>query len=156
MGSVLTNCHTDPYGNYLCQKLVENCSEQQRMAVVQLVAPHMVEVALNPHGTRALQKMIEYVSDLTHIEVMVRALRGHVVPLIKDANGNHVVQKCLNRLHPPENQFIYDAVVERCVEVSTHRNGCCVLQRCVDHASPEQKVPLPSLLRRCVCAHTAV
>jgi hypothetical protein len=28
------------------------------------------------------------------------------------------------------------------VEVATHRHGCCVLQRCVDHASDHQRVQL--------------
>lgn len=39
-------------------------------------------------------------------------------------------------------QFIYNAVAANCVEVATHRHGCCVLQRCVDHASDQQRVQL--------------
>ena len=73
-----------------------------------------------------------------------------VVQLIKDLNGNHVVQRCLNHLSSGDNQFIYDAVAGHCVEVATHRHGCCVLQRCIDHASENQKVhtphhPMPTL-----------
>ena len=48
--------------------------------------------------------------------------------LIKDLNGNHVVQRCLQRLGPEDSQFIYDAAGEHCVEVASHRHGCCVLQ----------------------------
>lgn len=29
-----------------------------------------------------------------------------------------------------------------CVEVATHRHGCCVLQRCIDHASDHQRIQL--------------
>jgi len=39
-------------------------------------------------------------------------------------------------------QFIYNAVAAHCVEVATHRHGCCVLQRCIDHASDSQRVQL--------------
>jgi hypothetical protein len=39
-------------------------------------------------------------------------------------------------------QFIYNAVAANCVEVATHRHGCCVLQRCIDHASDLQRVQL--------------
>jgi len=39
-------------------------------------------------------------------------------------------------------QFIYNAVAQNCVEVATHRHGCCVLQRCIDHASDSQRVQL--------------
>lgn len=41
-------------------------------------------------------------------------------------------------------QFIFDAVVENCVAVGTHRHGCCVLQRCVDHSTGVKKAHLVS------------
>jgi hypothetical protein len=65
-----------------------------------------------------------------------------VVSLIKDLNGNHVVQRCLQRLGPEDSQFIYDAASAHCVEIATHRHGCCVLQRCIDFATPSQKKEL--------------
>jgi hypothetical protein len=91
-----------------------------------------------------------------------------VVELIQDLNGNHVIQKCLNRLSSADaqvwttrfhddgrcralltlDQFIFDAVGTHCVIVGTHRHGCCVLQRCIDHASGIQKVNLISQISR--------
>ena len=62
--------------------------------------------------------------------------------LIQDLNGNHVIQKCLNRLSAEDAQFIFNAVGANCVVVGTHRHGCCVLQRCIDHASGQQKAHL--------------
>lgn len=41
-------------------------------------------------------------------------------------------------------QFIFDGVGNHCVVVGTHRHGCCVLQRCIDHASGHQKAQLIS------------
>jgi len=41
-------------------------------------------------------------------------------------------------------KFIFDAVGTNCVVVGTHRHGCCVLQRCIDHASGYQKAQLIS------------
>ncbi|KAI5292462.1 hypothetical protein KEM52_006340 [Ascosphaera acerosa] len=133
---------TDPFGNYLCQKLLELSSEEQRTILIQNAAPHLVQIALNQHGTRALQKMIEHVSSAEQTQMVTGALSGRVVELVKDLNGNHVIQKCLNHLAACYTQFIYDAVGEKCVEVGTHRHGCCVLQRCIDHASGEQKADL--------------
>lgn len=71
---------------------------------------------------------------------MIQALDPNVVTLIKDLNGNHVIQKCLHRLSAEHKQFVYDAVSENCIQVATHRHGCCVLQRCIDYASDDQKV----------------
>ena len=53
---------TDPFGNYLCQKLLEYSNDDQRTILINNAAPKMVQIALNQHGTRALQKMIEFIS----------------------------------------------------------------------------------------------
>lgn len=53
---------TDPFGNYLCQKLLEFCNDEQRNTLVRNATHAMVSIALNQHGTRALQKMIEFIS----------------------------------------------------------------------------------------------
>ncbi|CAI2166966.1 15262_t:CDS:10 [Funneliformis geosporum] len=143
---------TDPFGNYLCQKLLEYCNDDQRTIIIETVAPELVNISLNMHGTRAVQKMIEFLSTPQQIHpnyalkkqicLVIVALNPNVVTLIKDLNGNHVIQKCLNRLSSEDNQFIYNAVCKNCIEVATHRHGCCVLQRCIDHASEAQKVQL--------------
>lgn len=133
---------TDPFGNYLCQKLVEHCSDQQRILIIRKVSPEIINIALNMHGTRAVQKLIETITAPVQIQMIIEALRLAVVPLIKDLNGNHVIQRCLHRLSADDKQFIYDAVAGKCVEVATHRHGCCVLQRCIDFASDRQKMQL--------------
>ncbi|KAK4694979.1 pumilio RNA-binding family, partial [Lecanoromycetidae sp. Uapishka_2] len=135
---------TDPFGNYLCQKLLEFSNDDQRTVLINNAAPEMVKIALNSHGTRALQKMIEFVSTPEQIQTVTNALTDRVVELIQDLNGNHVIQKCLNRLSPEDAQFIFDTVGLNCVAVGTHRHGCCVLQRCIDHATGIQKAKLIS------------
>ncbi|KAL3485389.1 armadillo-type protein [Aspergillus germanicus] len=133
---------TDPFGNYLCQKLLEYSNDDQRTALINSAAPQLVKIALNQHGTRALQKMIEFISTSEQTNTVIQSLQDHVVELVQDLNGNHVIQKCLNRLSAEDSQFIYDAVGANCVVVGTHRHGCCVLQRCIDHASGEQRARL--------------
>ncbi|KAA8573651.1 hypothetical protein MFRU_001g03850 [Monilinia fructicola] len=130
---------TDPFGNYLCQKLLEYCNDEERTVLIENASHDLVRIALNQHGTRALQKMIEFISTPGQIQTIIGALRFRVVELIQDLNGNHVIQKCLNKLSPADAQFIFDAVGQHCVDVGTHRHGCCVLQRCIDHASGDQK-----------------
>ena len=133
---------TDPFGNYLCQKLLEYANEDQRTALIRSASPQMVKIALNQHGTRALQKMIEYIDTPQQVDMIIDALRHDVVQLIQDLNGNHVVQKCLNHLKQEDAQFVYDAVSTHVVTVGTHRHGCCVLQRCIDHATGPQKAQI--------------
>lgn len=120
---------TDPFGNYLCQKLLEFSTDDQRNVICESVAQDLVTISLNMHGTRAVQKMIDFLSTRrqasrfqrififqtygraqtdhrynTQIHSIILALSLHVVVLIKDLNGNHVIQKCLNKLAPEDNQ----------------------------------------------------
>ena len=95
---------SDPFGNYLCQKLLEKCVDEQRTELVKIVAPTIVNVSLNQHGTRAVQKMLEHLTLPEQVEIVREALRPDVVNLTKDLNGNHVIQKCLGQLDSEEKQ----------------------------------------------------
>jgi Pumilio-family RNA binding repeat len=55
----------------------------------------------------------------------------------------------LQRLGPEDAQFIYNACGEHCVDVATHRHGCCVMQRCLDFANAQQRA---ALVER-ICQH---
>lgn len=133
---------SDPFGNYLCQKLIEKAVQDQRTLIVKGCANNLVSISKNMHGTRAVQRLIESLSTSEEFQHIRESLRGSVVGLIEDLNGNHVVQKCLHKMEPVDNQFIYDAVSRHCVQVATHRHGCCVFQRCIDHGTLEQKKQL--------------
>lgn len=133
---------TDPFGNYLVQKLLEVCNEEQRMQILDAVTRkrgELVSISLNMHGTRAVQKLIEILKTPQQVSMVISSLKAGVVTLIKDLNGNHVVQRCLQRLCSEDNQFLFDAAAAHCVEIATHRHGCCVLQRCIDHSVGAQK-----------------
>lgn len=186
---------TDPFGNYLCQKLMEYASEQNRVRVLAKVANDLVAISLNIHGTRVIQKILEHISGQEEISIVVQALGTSVVTLTKDLNGNHVIQRCLHHMPPPtagdaqtqgqtrdhtdaeastdaheaqrrvwdmaifgaardepvgaDNQFIYNSIAQNIVSVATHKHGCCVLQRCIDYATPRQK----TLLTKSVIQH---
>ena len=48
----------DPFGNYLIQKMLDRCSEEQRLAVLKAASTNggLISASLNTHGTRAVQK----------------------------------------------------------------------------------------------------
>lgn len=140
---------TDPFGNYLVQKLLDVCNEDQRMQIIHSTTGKgcaLVSVSLNMHGTRAVQKLIETLKTPQEISMVISALKPGVVALIKDLNGNHVVQHCLHCLSSEENQFLFDAATTHCVEIASHRHGCCVLQRCIDYSTGVHRQRLVSVL----------
>ncbi|OIV97894.1 hypothetical protein TanjilG_12651 [Lupinus angustifolius] len=127
----------DPFGNYLVQKLLSVCNEDQRLQIVLMLTNEpgqLVRISLNTHGTRVVQKLIETLNSGQQISLVRSAIQPGFLDLIKDLNGNHVIQRCLQCLSCQDNEFIFDAGVKFCVDIATHRHGCCVLQRCIDHS----------------------
>ncbi|EMS58767.1 Putative pumilio-like protein 7, chloroplastic [Triticum urartu] len=107
----------NPFGNYLMQKLLAVCSEEQRMGIVLTLTKDpfvLVRISLNVHGTRAVQKLIESLRAREEIQLVVAALRPGFLELIKDPNGNHVVQKCLQSFGADDNK--------RCIARSTREH----------------------------------
>lgn len=135
----------NPFGNYLMQKLLEVCSEEQRKQILLMVTEEpgqLVRISLNIHGTRVVQKLIETLKTRHEISLVISALEPGFLALIKDLNGNHVVQRCLQCLSIEDNKFIFVAAAKFCVDIATHRHGCCVLQRCITHSTGEHQQKL--------------
>ncbi|MED6170345.1 hypothetical protein PIB30_030061, partial [Stylosanthes scabra] len=97
----------NPFGNYLMQKLLDVCSEEQRMQILLIITEEpgqLVRISLNTHGTRVVQKLIETLKTRQQIALVVSALEPGFLALIKDLNGNHVVQRCLLCLSNEDNK----------------------------------------------------
>ncbi|KAL5832396.1 hypothetical protein ACOSQ4_017750 [Xanthoceras sorbifolium] len=138
---------TDPFGNYLVQKLLEVCNENQRMQILHTItrkAGDLVRISCDMHGTRAVQKVIETLKSPEQFSLVVSALKLGIVTLIKNMNGNHVAQRCLLYLLPEYSKFLFEAATANCVELATDRHGCCVLQKCLTHSEGEQRRHLVS------------
>ncbi len=73
---------------------------------------------------------------------MVQELDGHVLKCVKDQNGNHVVQKCIECVDPVALQYIVDSFHGQVFSLSTHPYGCRVIQRILEHCTVEQTKPL--------------
>ena len=54
-------------------------------------------------STRVVQKLIETTKDKELIHLIMSALEPGFLELIKDLNGNHVVQRCLHCLSNEDN-----------------------------------------------------
>lgn len=133
---------TDPFGNYLVQKLLEVCNEDQRMQILRTItrkAGELVRISCDMHGTRAVQKVIETLKTPEQFSMVVSALKPCIVTLIKNMNGNHVAQRCLQYLMPEYSEFLFEATTANCVELATDRHGCCVLQKCLSQSKGEQR-----------------
>lgn len=95
---------------------------------------------MNPHGTRVVQKLIENLTTEELVNCFIKILKPNVLNLIKDMNGNHIVQKFINQIDENYTKFIYEIINENIIDISTHKHGCCVLQKCIENSKPEAKI----------------
>ncbi|EEF52315.1 RNA binding protein, putative [Ricinus communis] len=139
-----------PFGNYVVQKLVEVCSEEQRTRILLAVTKNevqLVSICLNMHGTRAVQKLLEGIASTQQVSITARqqvslimsALSSGAVELAKDMNGHHVIKYCLEHFLPEDNKYLLKVVADNCFDIATDKSGCCVLQQCVDHSMGEPR-----------------
>lgn len=140
----------DPFGNYLFQKLLMHASAEERTRVLEAVGPAVVTAATGLHGTRSVQRLVELCTTPQQVEALSAVLAPHVISLATDANGNHVLQRCLQVMPSGSSAFIVAAITENCSSVSRHRHGCCVVQRCTDVVVGERREALVREVR-CRC-----
>ena len=68
------------------------------------------------------------VVDIDQKILMVKELDGHIMRCVRDQNGNHVIQKCIECVPEDSIQFIIDTFFDKVVTLSTHPYGCRVIQ----------------------------
>ncbi|KAG5251214.1 pumilio [Salix suchowensis] len=132
----------DPFGNYVVQKLIEVISEDQRTRILRNLTRtdfQLARICLDVHGTRAVQKLLNCITNPAQVSLVVSALNQGAVALIKDSNGHHVIQHSVKHFSPQDNKYILKKVAENCFEIATNKSGCCVLQRCVEYSEGEPR-----------------
>ncbi|KAJ3439418.1 pumilio homology domain family member [Anaeramoeba flamelloides] len=124
----------DQFGNYLCQKLFQLCSEDCILKVLIEIEQVIIPISTNLYGTRAIQKLIENITTEKQEKILFNSFSKNLIALINNANGNHVVQKCFIKFSQEKNLYIFKAIVENYMIIAGHKHGCCVMQRCIDFA----------------------
>ncbi|XVF64150.1 hypothetical protein PTKIN_Ptkin09bG0144600 [Pterospermum kingtungense] len=134
---------TDPFANYVVQKLVDMCSMEQRSHILLMVVKdgsQLVNICLNVHGTRAVQNLLENLTTQPQISLVMSALSPVTVALTKDMNGHRVIQCCLKNFSDEHNKYLLNEVANSCYQIATDKSGCFVLQQCVEHPNGEARV----------------
>ncbi|CAH8338732.1 unnamed protein product [Eruca vesicaria subsp. sativa] len=99
----------NPFGNYLMQKILDVCNEEHKTMIILVVTQEpglLVWISLNAYSTRLVHKLVETIKTMKQIFLVKPALRHGFLNLVRDVNGNHVIQRCLHCLSTQDNKFI--------------------------------------------------
>jgi hypothetical protein len=83
------------------------------------------------YGCRVVQKALEHVLVDQQI-ALIGELENHIIYCVKDQNGNHVIQKAIERCPAERIKFVYQSFVGNVQHLSLHSYGCRVIQRCLE------------------------
>lgn len=73
--------------------------------------------------------------------ILTRAVAPHLLHLVLDPNGTHVIHAILDHFQPSESTFIMEFAMSRVLELGVNQHGLCVLKKCLSVA------PMPTRTR---------
>ncbi|KAM3579631.1 hypothetical protein VKS41_008083 [Umbelopsis sp. WA50703] len=131
---------TDYLGNTVVQRLFEYCSDATKTRMLSEIAPYLGTVGIHKNGTWAAQKIVDTASTPQQIHLVCTHLRPYIPALLLDQFGNYVVQCCLG-LGPELNQFIFDAIVDKCWDIAQGRFGARAMRATLEspHVTKRQQ-----------------
>lgn len=139
----------DVFGNYVIQKFFEHGTPEQRRILADQLAGHVLNLSVQMYGCRVIQKALEVVEVDQQAKLVKELEQGNVMKCVKDQNGNHVIQKCIEKVPPHLIQFIVDSFSGQVYALATHPYGCRVIQRILEHCNEQQTAPILEELLRC-------
>lgn len=104
------------------------------------------ELSRDSKGSRQVQEAIDNASNDDERAAIAHQLAGHVWQALECRNANYVLQKLITSLRPQASQFVIDEILQRGpgsgAYVARHQFGCRVVERLLEHCTPEQVSPL--------------
>ena len=79
--------------------MIAICVQEVLEVLAGVIKGHVLSLSLQMYGCRVIQKALE-VLQLEQQRVIVRELQGQVMRCVRDQNGNHVIQKSIERVKP--------------------------------------------------------
>ena len=81
---------------------------------------------------------------------LVRELQSDILKVVKDPNGNHVIQQVIALVPRQHIDFIMDCFRGRVSELASHTYGCRVIQRALEHGTEADRAAIMKELHGCV------
>ncbi|CCW59903.1 unnamed protein product [Phytomonas sp. EM1] len=125
--------------------------DSELMLLMEQLSADIFTLMCDTIGSRVAQKITDSLQTLEEFDMLSRSIVDHAADLAMDINGNHVLMRLvtssrLNEFHKeletPEqkemldriHKCIFKEITEKCVEISKNRQGCCVVQKCLQWA----------------------
>ena len=131
----------DSFGNYLIQKLLEYISDDLVQDFFNnVICQAFMEIALNPHGSRVIQKLIGriYMSQEL-MNIFNQYLQNSMLEIFLNQCSTYIIITYITYIKYPNNQLIYSFIIKNIYYIATHKHSCCTLQKCLEEGNNLQR-----------------
>jgi len=131
----VTHLVLDPFANYVIQKFFEYGTLTQRRGLAAELRENVLELSFHMYGCWVIQRALEFLEGPGNAEqlLITNELHGEVLRLVGNQNGNHVIQKCIEKMPTDQVGFIINSFRGEVKRMARHTYGCRVLQRLIEH-----------------------
>ena len=127
------------FGNYTIQKIIDQ--EHYKLILPELKGK-LLDLTLHMYGCRVVQKLISIIPN-DEISVISNELSQNYSKCIEDQNGNHVIQKLIEKLNDDEREKLINVIWPKKVYYfSIQQYGCRVIQKIFEFCSEEESQKL--------------
>ena len=139
--NILKKMTIDSFGNYFIQKLLEYISSDLISEFfINIICPSFMEISLNPHGSRVIQKLLERIYNNQNLmKIFNECLQNTMLEIFLNQSSTHIIIKYISLIKYPNNQIIYKYIVDNIYYIATHKHSCCTLQKCLDEGNKAQR-----------------
>ena len=139
--NILKKMTIDSFGNYFIQKLLEYISSDVISEFfINIICPSFMEISLNPHGSRVIQKFLEKICNNQNLmKIFNECLKNSMLEIFLNQSSTHIIIKYISLIKYPNNQIVYKYIVDNIYYIATHKHSCCTLQKCLEEGNNTQR-----------------
>jgi hypothetical protein len=130
----------DQFGNYVIQKIMDELPEPCLSSICDQLSGNFFTYSTHMYGCRVVQRLIE-TATLSRLFAITEEMKNHVIECVEDQNGNHVIQKLIERLPIGEAESgairsLLGQFIGHVPRLAIHCYGCRVVQRLIEKLKP--------------------
>ncbi|MED6168982.1 hypothetical protein PIB30_017127 [Stylosanthes scabra] len=131
----LMRCVHDQNGNHVIQKCIECMPIDKIQFIISAFQGQVATLSTHPYGCRVIQRVLEHCSDEQNIQRVVDEILRYACFLAEDQYGNYVIQHVIEKGRENERSQILSKLTGRIVQLSKHKYGSNVFEKCWEHSS---------------------
>jgi hypothetical protein len=139
------------HGSSFIQACLREYNVERFHAVCNEILPRASELLLDTHGCYVVRTLMEQMAKEDLIAFVKRLGKDEEVVIelcTSSLHSRRIIQFLLEKLDSNSCESLIDNVVKKCSEVSRTQQGCIVIQRVLECATPERRKTIFDLVQR--------